>query len=1123
MKIISFSRFFTTIFIVFLASNISKAQAPELPKIAPLSPEVSSLAKFSEVPVSYYTGVPNVSIPITTLNGRSISIPVSVSYHAGGHKVSDIASWVGLGWNLNVGGQVYRSMNQLPDDFNDGKGFLTTSTTLDVFEGLSNESKNSIIHQATTVNMVDLAPDEFNFSFLGYSGKFMFNQNRTTAHPYGEIIFFPESDIKVDPVFDSNKRIIEWIITTNDGNTFYFGENNAIDQITDTKSYSTDNLSLPVVGMAPYTFSYTTAWKLTKIVTDKNDVINFYYSTNNYTQCTPTGESNIMSWSGAYSKSSSQTTGSNSVISEIVSANGKVLFNREVSARQDLSYDYALDNIIVKDNFNKQIQKIDFEYGYFQSTVPSQSFYLCSGLESNTEISKRLRLDKLKFYGDVSSSNHYDYELEYNTATLLPHRLSSSQDYWGYYNGASNTTLVPSLFYRETGQPTYQPDFFYQGANRIVNPSFTQANMLKKIIYPEGGKTEFEYENNLAAGSFDYPNSLNIFEPNTENSVYINTRNDATSSSQKIISKPFTINSPVEFQGRARSNSSSTIYDNDPNNNGGDYGANLPLSNEDIRFYIKEAATGTIVGNSYGVPIGYDPVFMLNPGNYILEIVISANTNVNPQAHDIIVDLKWNTRNNAYKLIGGLRIKSIKDYEDPNSSTPSVVRTYDYKNPITGEESGWILGVPIFKEAVFVQDEGQNDIPKTKASSNNLYALITTQSNYVGYTSVVESRVNNDEHLKNSFSFSFAPLYSSFFGAPNSYEWENGNLNTSISYIKKPDGSGPHPDPIPFMYNYIPLKKTETYYNYILAAYNRQQVRGLDIYQKAYDYGSLGQIKSIYDIFNGLMLQRESNSEELIYDDSYVYQYSINNLVDFTYGDPFKHLNPIVKESSSSNGDTLREEYKYPEDIVSPNAEIQALITQNKTSSPVSVKSFSVGNSNVSELNTVYKNWTFNDLILPKIVQTSKGVSSLEDRIVYHKYDLYGHPLEVSKADGMHIVYIWGYNQSQPIAMIENLDYASIPTQTIANLQSLSDSDNDRTLGASGNEGALRTALNALRVSYPEAMVSTYTYDPLVGVTSMTDAKGYTMYYEYDEFNRLKQVKDADGKILNETMYHYKQ
>ena len=52
-------------------------------------------------------------------------------------------------------------------------------------------------------------------------------------------------------------------------------------------------------------------------------------------------------------------------------------------------------------------------------------------------------------------------------------------------------------------------------------------------------------------------------------------------------------------------------------------------------------------------------------------------------------------------------------------------------------------------------------------------------------------------------------------------------------------------------------------------------------------------------------------------------------------------------------------------------------------------------------------------------------------------------------------------------------------------------------------------------------MVSTYTYDPLIGVTSMTDPRGQTIYYEYDEFNRLKHVKDQDGNILSKNDYHY--
>jgi uncharacterized protein RhaS with RHS repeats len=53
-------------------------------------------------------------------------------------------------------------------------------------------------------------------------------------------------------------------------------------------------------------------------------------------------------------------------------------------------------------------------------------------------------------------------------------------------------------------------------------------------------------------------------------------------------------------------------------------------------------------------------------------------------------------------------------------------------------------------------------------------------------------------------------------------------------------------------------------------------------------------------------------------------------------------------------------------------------------------------------------------------------------------------------------------------------------------------------------------------------MVTTYTYKPLVGISSVTDSKGLTTYYQYDTFNRLEVVKDSNGKILSQNQYHYK-
>ncbi|MCH5718622.1 hypothetical protein [Niabella hibiscisoli] len=69
------------------------------------------------------------------------------------------------------------------------------------------------------------------------------------------------------------------------------------------------------------------------------------------------------------------------------------------------------------------------------------------------------------------------------------------------------------------------------------------------------------------------------------------------------------------------------------------------------------------------------------------------------------------------------------------------------------------------------------------------------------------------------------------------------------------------------------------------------------------------------------------------------------------------------------------------------------------------------------------------------------------------------------------------------------------------------------------SDAAVRTELNKLRNGLPGAFVETYTYKPLVGVTSVTDARGITVYSEYDNFNRLSVTKDHDGNVLTKKCY----
>lgn len=96
MKALSF------ILLSFVLSFTIFAQQAELQKVAPLPPEAATIVKYGEIPVGFFTGVANIGIPIFSIQSRDISLPINLSYHSGGNKVEDIASWVGLGWSISV-------------------------------------------------------------------------------------------------------------------------------------------------------------------------------------------------------------------------------------------------------------------------------------------------------------------------------------------------------------------------------------------------------------------------------------------------------------------------------------------------------------------------------------------------------------------------------------------------------------------------------------------------------------------------------------------------------------------------------------------------------------------------------------------------------------------------------------------------------------------------------------------------------------------------------------------------------------------------------------------------------------------------------------------------------------
>ncbi|MCJ7935721.1 MAG: hypothetical protein MUW56_19365 [Chryseobacterium sp.] len=248
--------------ILILLYSIGFSQIYKNPNnIFPYAPETSSLLKYQETPVSNYTGIPNISIPIYTVKSGSVEVPISLSYHAGGILVSEMASSVGLGWSINTVDPITRKINGLVDE----NGVMENNA--DNIEGFLN---SGIDNQQYLLNMVrypqnnhplsDLMPDQFNLSLDGFSGSFFYNPKNK------KIVTFPLADLKIDYYKSgSQAKIIDTInVTTTSGLKYTFG-GDGTETFFNTAAHSSN-------------FYGANAWKIKKIKGIDNNVINFFIS-----------------------------------------------------------------------------------------------------------------------------------------------------------------------------------------------------------------------------------------------------------------------------------------------------------------------------------------------------------------------------------------------------------------------------------------------------------------------------------------------------------------------------------------------------------------------------------------------------------------------------------------------------------------------------------------------------------------------------------------------------------------------------------------------------------------------------------------------------------------------------
>ncbi|MBW3522140.1 RHS repeat domain-containing protein [Chryseobacterium sp. NKUCC03_KSP] len=201
------------------------------------------------------------------------------------------------------------------------------------------------------------------------------------------------------------------------------------------------------------------------------------------------------------------------------------------------------------------------------------------------------------------------------------------------------------------------------------------------------------------------------------------------------------------------------------------------------------------------------------------------------------------------------------------------------------------------------------------------------------------------------------------------------------------------------------------------------------------------------------------------------------------------------------------------------------LVNANMTGVPVITEEKKNGKI-ISKTVTKYDNLS----LLPTSVYSANiADGSMRATVKMDVYDHRGNLVQISSEAGKPVAFIFGYDKTQVIAKIEGATYNdAINNSLVTAAVNASNFDNvDPAM-----ENNLINALDNLRKdsSMANYQITTYTYNPLQGLTTMTSANGQREIYEYDDAGRLKTIKkaekDAAGntvvKKLKEYQYHYK-
>lgn len=790
------------ILIVVINLNAQTPPPPYVPNVFPPSPNSAALMKFTDVPVSPYTGTADVSIPFYAIQAKGLSIPVSIAYHTGGIRLAEDAGVVGLGWALNAGGMISRTVRDKDDLLSDYFGgnlpvkpgdlaaaqpanYLDPNILSSPFNvnryifcficgyqvnlatGAVADFNNVFSTASSGTSSSDTEPDSYSYNFAGHSGKFIIRPDKT-------VVMEKQDNIRITVNFPAaGYGYVSFTITDENGNVYSFNDAEFGGTLSDASTLS--------------------SWHLSKITTQQNDVIKFNYTQTgwiNTPQNTVESYSKSCAAQGFNYSPNITIRYSNYKLQNIDFTNGQVQFSYNDS-REDTDGGSMLTAVKIYSKSKaglKYIKEHDLYYSYFNGNTTSDK----------TEW-ERLRLDSVKEAGQFAAVKPYSFI--YNTTGAdLAAKHGKSVDHWGYYNGAGNTTLIPSQSILYAAEGLVDTYFNFSGGNREPS-SVMDVFSLQQITYPTGGKSVFSYSPN----QYDYDRSIiGVNEYTQMDIVALDTVMNITSYGARSgtinlqnIAPGTSVNVNVSFI----STSSSGWPAGDRSGYGRAYFT--LLSNTTDLSSSSLSCGGPACSTSFPVTVSGSAA-SFNWNSYVDSSIPAADFSM---IHVLIQYQAYKERvhqaNGIHKeMAGGLRINSITDYSASGVVAKKRTWEYDYTNNGQQYTFGRLMSMPSYahiEPAVGPNGQGKCAAIVLFASSNTALSSVI-QGNIVGYTKVNEYTVDpvtNANIGKTEYNFYNSPdstiAYNGFRmpGTLNMGNHLNGSLlstkeyrNTGGSYFK---------------------------------------------------------------------------------------------------------------------------------------------------------------------------------------------------------------------------------------------------------------------------------------------------------------------------------------------------